>query len=46
MNGPAVVASGDRRLETFVVGSDGNLWHIWQTAASNGWSGWASHGQP
>jgi hypothetical protein len=29
-----------------VVGEDGNLWHIWQTAASNGWSSWSSQGQP
>jgi len=43
---PAVSASGDGRLELFGVGADGNLWHKWQTAASNGWSNWASHGQP
>jgi hypothetical protein len=30
------------------VGSDAHieLWHIWQTARNNGWSGWASHGKP
>jgi hypothetical protein len=38
--------SGDGRLELFVVGADGNLWHRWQTAASNGWSAWTSHGHP
>ncbi len=25
-------------------GTDGALWHIWQTAPNNGWSGWASLG--
>jgi len=43
---PDVAPSGDRRLELFVVGADGNLWHQWQTAASNGWSDWVSCGQP
>jgi Subtilase family len=32
------------RLEVFVRGSDKAVWHIWQTAPSNGWSGWASLG--
>ncbi|HEX8103237.1 MAG TPA: C1 family peptidase [Solirubrobacteraceae bacterium] len=32
------------RLEVFARGSDKALWHIWQTAPSNGWSGWASMG--
>ena len=31
--------TSNRRLETFAVGADGNLLHIWQTKASNGWSG-------
>ena len=43
---PEVRASGDGRLELFVVGGDGSLWHSWQTQASNGWSDWVSHGQP
>jgi hypothetical protein len=38
--------SADGRLEVFSISADGTLWHIWQTAANNGWSGWASHGQP
>ncbi len=44
--GPAVAASADGRLELFVVAEDGELWHKWQTAPSNGWSNWASHGRP
>lgn len=41
---PVVAPSSDGRLELFVEGFDLNLWHIWQTDWSNGWSGWASHG--
>jgi hypothetical protein len=43
---PELGRNGDGRLELFAVARDGNLWHKWQTAASNGWSGWASLGQP
>ena len=43
---PALAPSADGRLELFTVGSDGKLWHIWQTAANNGWSNWTSHGNP
>jgi PASTA domain-containing protein len=43
---PELGRNGDGRLELFAVAVDGNLWHKWQTAASNGWSGWASLGQP
>jgi subtilisin family serine protease len=32
------------RLELFVRGSDHALWHKWQVAPNNGWSGWASMG--
>ena len=32
------------RLEVFARGSDHALWHNWQTAPNNGWSGWASMG--
>jgi hypothetical protein len=42
---PAVAPSADGRLEVFVVGADGALWHLWQTAPSNGWSGWSSFGE-
>jgi len=34
----------DGRLELFVRGADGAVWHKWQTAPNNGWSGWASMG--
>jgi hypothetical protein len=37
-------ASGVGRMEVFARGSDGALWHKWQTAPNNGWSGWASLG--
>ncbi len=36
--------NADGRMEIFGVGTDNGLWHIWQTAPSNGWSGWASMG--
>jgi len=32
------------RLELFVRGSDKALWHKWQVAPNDGWSGWASMG--
>lgn len=43
-----VAANEAGRLELFAVGSDGSLWHIWQTGAANndGWSAWYSHGAP
>jgi hypothetical protein len=43
---PAVAPSADGRLEVFIAGLDGTLWHIWQTIASDGWSGWVSYGHP
>ena len=36
--------NSDGRLELFAKGTDGAVWHQWQTAPSNGWSGWASRG--
>lgn len=36
--------SVDGRMEVFVRGSDKALWHKWQTAPNNGWSGWSSLG--
>jgi hypothetical protein len=36
--------NADGRMEIFARGSDGALWHNWQTGPSNGWSGWASMG--
>jgi hypothetical protein len=32
------------RLEAFVRGSDGALWHKWQTVPNGNWSGWLSEG--
>jgi hypothetical protein len=43
---PALAPSADGRLEMFAVATDGALWHQWQTAQSNGWSTWVSHGPP
>ncbi len=37
----------DGRLEIFAVGSDGALWHKYQTTPNSGsWSGWANLGKP
>ena len=46
MPGQVVGPSNDNRLEVFAVGRDNNLWHIWQTAPSNGWSAWYNRGKP
>jgi len=46
MPGQVVASGADNRLEVFVVGGDGGLWHIWQTLPNNGWSNWVSHGTP
>jgi hypothetical protein len=43
---PQVASNQDQRLEVFGVGTDNNVWHIWQTAPNNGWSGWGSLGIP
>ena len=34
----------DGRLEAFARGTDGAVWHRWQTAPNSGWSGWDSLG--
>ncbi|WP_411374066.1 matrixin family metalloprotease [Arthrobacter sp. MPF02] len=34
----------DGRLEAFARGTDGAVWHRWQTAPSSGWAGWHSLG--
>jgi hypothetical protein len=39
---PVVGTNADGRMEVFVRGTDNALWHIWQTAPNNGWSGWAT----
>ncbi|MES2114776.1 MAG: hypothetical protein V4578_06475 [Pseudomonadota bacterium] len=31
-------------MEVFARGADGAVWHQWQTAPNNGWSGWYSLG--
>jgi acylphosphatase len=43
---PRVIQNADGRLEVFLLADDQNIWHIWQTSANNGWSGWASLGGP
>jgi hypothetical protein len=45
-NKPALAANADGRLELFVIGTDGNLYSIAQTAPSNGWTTWSSLGAP
>ncbi len=38
--------NADGRLEVFTVGSDGALWHIWQTTAGGNWyNTWFSSGK-
>jgi PASTA domain len=41
---PVVAASADGRLELFLRGGDQNIYHAWQTSASNGWSDWVNEG--
>ena len=41
---PVLASNADGRLEVFAMGTDGALWHNWQTAPNDGWSGWASLG--
>jgi C1A family cysteine protease/acylphosphatase len=38
------ISNADGRIEVLAIGSDNALWHLWQTAPNNGWSGWASLG--
>lgn len=33
--------NADGRLEVFGTAADDSIWHNWQTAPNNGWSGWA-----
>lgn len=42
----AVGQNQDGRLEVFVQGTDGAIWHNWQTASHIDWSGWSSLGSP
>jgi hypothetical protein len=42
---PALALNGDGRLELFVRGRDGALWHIWQIVRGGAWTeSWLSHG--
>ena len=43
---PVLAPSADRQLDLFVVGHDGSLYHIRQTAPSERWTGWDSYGHP
>jgi hypothetical protein len=44
ISAPAVGKNQDGRLEVFVIGADGALWHIWQTSPGGTWGSWASLG--
>jgi len=37
---PVAVSNQNGAIEVFAQDHNGNLWHIWQTAANNGWSIW------
>jgi hypothetical protein len=41
---PRVGVNSDGRLEVFVVGLDGGLWHNWQVTPTSVWSGWYTLG--
>jgi hypothetical protein len=43
---PQVNRNQDGRLEVFTIGSDGNVWSIWQSAANNGWESWSFFSKP
>ena len=43
---PVASQNQDGRLEAFVMGSDGALWHIWQTTPGGTWGSWFSSGGP
>ena len=43
---PAVAADADGGMQLFVMGTDGALWQLSQTAPNGGWSQWSSHGAP
>ena len=40
----AVGTNADGRLEVFAFAPKNAVWHMWQTAANNGWSAWTSLG--
>jgi hypothetical protein len=41
---PVVGKNADERLELFMLGADGALYHVWQQAPNSGWSDWYSLG--
>jgi hypothetical protein len=43
---PAVAADADGEMQVFVMGTDGALWQLSQSAPGSGWSQWSSHGAP
>ena len=43
---PHAVQNADGRLEVMLTGSDGNLWHIWQTTPGGTWGTWATLNTP
>jgi hypothetical protein len=44
---PIVGTNEDGRLEVFIIGEDGALWHSWQLQENiKQWSAWASFGSP
>jgi acylphosphatase len=43
---PIVGKNDDGRLEVFTVGTDGALWHLWQTVPNGVWSNWTTLGNP
>ena len=44
LGGLAAAQNQDGRLELFVIGSGGTLWHRWQISPLGSWSNWASLG--
>jgi hypothetical protein len=43
---PTVGVNADGRLEAFLIGTDGLLWHIWQLTPNAGWGAWTSLDAP
>ncbi len=43
---PVVASNADGRLELFMVGTDGQLWHEWQVELNGRWSHWRAFGSP
>jgi hypothetical protein len=46
VGGPVLRLNSEGRLELFIVGSDGAVYHLWQYAVSGGWNQWIPHGAP